>query len=250
MEQSSRIQKLSPSVAVMQPYLFPYIGYFQLIQACDIFTFYDTVSFIKGGWINRNRLSSSQGAIYLTVPCKGISSHSKICEVQIDRNNKRFRNALTTVNQLYSRAPFFNEVFPMIAHVLDQNHEDIASLAKQSVIAVSEYLGQSTHFHSASELSQDILNTSRVQRLINIVQHFGGHKYINPAGGHTLYDRHDFVKFGITLEFLKTTIRPYKTFNGDFTPSLSIIDLLMNLPKDQVREHLESYTLHSVIENS
>ena len=70
-------------LAIMQPYLFPYLGYFQLIAAVDKFVFYDDVNFIKNGWINRNRLLISGKVNYITIPLSGASSFLKINQVLV-----------------------------------------------------------------------------------------------------------------------------------------------------------------------
>ena len=73
-------------LAIMQPYFFPYIGYFQLINAVDKFVFYDDVNFIKGGWINRNRILVNGEIKFFTVPITGVSSFKKTKETRIKRD--------------------------------------------------------------------------------------------------------------------------------------------------------------------
>lgn len=100
-------------IAVMQPYLFPYIGYFQLLNAVDMFVVFDDVNFIKKGWINRNNILVNRQKYLFTVPLKDASQNKLIKEVQIadDGWQEKF---LKTVAQSYKKAEFFDEAFALI----------------------------------------------------------------------------------------------------------------------------------------
>src|SRR5690606_945429 len=127
-------------LAVMQPYLFPYIGYFQLINAVDVFVFYDDVAYIKNGWINRNRILMNGKSHYITVPCSKASYNKMIKSVQFDSRSKDYRKIVKTIKQAYVKAPFFEQVFPMMEQVFSTSSNRISALAQRSLVEVSDYL--------------------------------------------------------------------------------------------------------------
>lgn len=133
----------------MQPYFFPYIGYFQLIQAADKFVFYDDVNFIKNGWINRNRILLNSQPAYITVQLKGASSFKQINHVEFTDNREKIRK---TIEQAYKKAPYFDSAWPVINECLAFKTNLISELAIHSVIQVSKYLGISTPLKKAARI--------------------------------------------------------------------------------------------------
>jgi hypothetical protein len=214
------------SLAVMQPYFFPYIGYFQLINEVDKFVFYDDVAFIKRGWINRNRILINGVSNYITVPCNNISQNKLINEVKHALNEKEIKKLLKKLQNTYSRAPFFKDVFPLIETVFNTDSEFISDLAIESIINVSNYLNLDCEFKKSSEnYSNQDLNAA--DRLIDICKIEGVNHYVNPIGGMELYSKRYFLEQKIRLDFLESQLTVYKQFSKEFVPGLSIIDLLM-----------------------
>jgi hypothetical protein len=214
-------------VAVMQPYVFPYIGYFQLLNAVDTFIFYDDVQFIKGGWVNRNRILVNSKDLFLTLPCLNKSSNKKINEIYVNKQTKDFLNLLTTLKMAYSKAPYFNFVYPMLVQIFESNFETISQLAINSIISVCEYLDIKVNFKVSSQDFPQTFGLNRSDRLIEMCKMCGVDHYINPIGGKELYDKTYFIRQGIKLEFLKSNISKYSQFSNVFIPALSIIDVLM-----------------------
>ena len=128
----------------MQPYLFPYIGYYQLINAVDKFIVYDDVAFIKQGWINRNNILLNNQKYLFFAPVKAISSFKIISETEIDYKFDWIRKTVLTFEQAYKKAPFYKEVMPVIESVFLSKKETISQLAIESLIQVSNYLGIKT----------------------------------------------------------------------------------------------------------
>lgn len=98
-------------VGVMQPYLFPYLGYFQLVHHCDKFVFYDDVNYIKGGYVNRNNILCNSKKQLFTLPVEKASSFKKINELSFQRNPKKI---IRTIEQAYSKSTYFDEVMPLV----------------------------------------------------------------------------------------------------------------------------------------
>lgn len=226
-------------LAVMQPYLFPYTGYFQLINASDLFLIYDDVTYIKQGYINRNNILSRDGPTRFTLPVPTASSNKLICELRFSNNVAK---ALKTIEQSYSKSPYFDEVFLIIKGVLEMENRSIASVCQKSYEDIFLYLGVKKHFKKTSELEYD-RSTSARNRLITLCQKFGADCYINAPGGRKLYTKQDFAKENISLQFIDSLPSEYSQRFKKFVPNLSVIDILMNCSPSQVIEHLNRYKL-------
>jgi len=231
------------SIAVMQPYFFPYIGYFQLIKAVDTFVFYDDVDFIKNGWINRNRVLINGKPNYFTIPCKNVSSHEKIKNIKHGLDQRKKKKLLKTIKFTYSRAPHFDDVYPIMDEVLDTKTGYISEFAITSVKRCSEYLGLECTFLKSSERYNNT-GLDAADRLIDICREENASNYINAIGGMELYDKSYFKKYDINLSFLEPQEIAYDQFGDDFVPWLSMIDVMMfNAPEKIKEDILNSYKL-------
>ena len=231
------------TAAVMQPYLFPYIGYFQMINAVDVFVFYDDVNFIKGGWINRNRMLINGSEKLFTVPLKDASSFKLIREIEVNTELPAYSKLLTTIGQSYKKAPFFPDVFPMIEKVFRSQNSTIADLAMLSIQAVNDYLGITTVLKRSSVDFAQTKDLQRAERLIAICKQAGAEKYINAVGGQELYAKEYFATKGIDLKFIKSEPIDYKQFDNDFVPWLSIIDVLMFNSVEEIHKLLNKFEI-------
>lgn len=226
-------------LAVMQPYLFPYIGYFQLIYATDLFLIYDDVAYIKQGYINRNKVLSPNGPTRFTVPVPGASSNKLISDLQF---SSEVAKILKTVEQSYSKAPYFEPVFPLIKLILEYEGRSIALMCQKSYQIIFSYLGIEKQFKKTSELDYDRTASSR-DRLIGLCHKFGAGRYINAPGGKSLYAKSDFAEQGVDLKFIDSLPVKYPQGRSEFVPNLSIIDVLMSLSPVDVVSLMEQYEL-------
>jgi hypothetical protein len=231
-------------LAVMQPYFFPYLGYFQLINAVDTFVFYDDVNFIKSGWINRNRLFINDKEVFFSVPLSCISSFKKINETKIKNNEFFFwrKKFFKTLDQGYQNAPFYSDVRPIITEVLDRSKETISDLAKESVIAVLNYLDIDKSILDSANFNNSQLKS--VERILDICKRTNADEYINLIGGQKLYDPVFFEDNQIDLKFISSNPIYYEHCNKEkINPYLSIIDVLMYNSKREVQSMITEYTL-------
>ena len=227
-------------VAIMQPYFFPYIGYFQLMHAADIFVFHDDVQYIKGGWINRNRIMLNNRVDWLTMPIRSGSNYLSI-------NQRYFANESGTIDKMkrrvvaaYAKSAAFDNVSPTIFDSLDLPDANVAAFNCNSLIAMAGKLGMKCKFARSSEL--DIPTALKGQdKVIGLCRRFEADHYINPIGGVELYDPLAFADAGITLSFLRTTAPPTPTEAGP--QHLSVIDGLMHLGFKGYGELLPKYML-------
>ena len=223
----------------MQPYLFPYIGYWQLINAVDTFVIYDDVNFIKRGYINRNNILQNQKPQLFTLELIGASQNKKINEISVGNNSKKL---LKTIKQNYSKAPFFNDVFPLLEEILGNKVKNLPRFIGISLVGISKYLNINTNFLYSSDLEND-KSLKAQERLIEISKILTATDYINAIGGKELYDKEFFLKNNINLSFLKSTEIVYKQFNNEFVSNLSIIDLMMFNSKEEIQILLQKYYL-------
>lgn len=224
-------------LAIMQPYLFPYIGYYQLAAAVDKFVFYDDVNFIKNGWINRNRMLLGDQVRYLTVPLCGASPSLKIYEVPVEPRERWLRKLLESIRHAYAKAPQYAQVSALIERVLMEPLASISLLASHTVMEVCRYLEIETEFvRSSTKYGNAQLKGA--ERVIDICAREQASTYVNLPGGRALYDSAAFSARGVELAFIEPNLCPYAQFNEAFHPALSILDVLMFNSKDSVREML------------
>ena len=230
-------------VAIMQPYIFPYIGYFQLIVAVDKFIFFDDVNFIKKGWVNRNKILINNQAHLITVPLKKASQNILIKDTFISHNENWVKKLLINLENNYKKAPYFNDVYSLIKNILEKNFKTISDLAINSIIEVSNYLEINTNFEVSSQKYMDSIDLKKESRLIEICKKNNATDYINPIGGKEIYTKEYFKIKGLKLKFIEPQINEYKQFNSGFISGLSIIDVLMFNSKEEVKNMLDKYKL-------
>ncbi|MEL0168562.1 MAG: WbqC family protein [Pseudomonadaceae bacterium] len=227
------------NLAVMQPYLFPYIGYFHLIYAADLFLIYDDVHYIKQGFVNRNNVLSANGVTRFSVPVPGGSSNRLISELEFSPNVEKI---LRTIEQCYSKTPYFEPVFKIVQDTLKFEDRRIASVCQKGFNDILAYLEIDKTFRRTSELEYD-RNRPAQERLIEFCRTFGADRYINTPGGRALYTRKDFTEHGIDLRFVDPIPVEYCQGTAEFVPYLSIIDILMHCSPGETRALLTQYTL-------
>lgn len=229
-------------LGIMQPYFLPYIGYWQLLNAVDKYVIYDDVNYIKGGWINRNRILINKEIKYFTVKLNGASPNKLINEIEVSNDKIYKKKMLKTIEESYKKAPFFNIVFPIIKEIMENEEDNLAKYLKYSIEKICNYLEIKMELLLSSELEKD--NSLRGKdKVISICKKMGATEYYNAIGGQELYSFEEFKNNGIELKFLKTEEIIYKQFTNEFIPNLSILDVMMFNSKEKVKEFLENYTL-------
>ena len=197
------------SIAIMQPYVFPYIGYFQLIQAVDVFVIADDLNYIKNGFINKNFILLNNEAFRISLQLKGASQNKLINEIEVGENASKLLN---TIRETYRKAPYFDDTFPLLESILLSKEKNLARYLGNLLIKISNYLELEAIVLYSSEIDKD--NDLRFdERIMDICQSLKQDNYINATGGQSLYDKEAFLKEGIQLSFLKTKDIEYKQFN-------------------------------------
>jgi len=227
-------------LAIMQPYIFPYIGYFQLINAVDKFVVYDNIQFTKKGWINRNRILVNGKDEYFTLPLKKASDYLHVDQRKLSDTFKTERDRiLRRLQESYRKAPEFNAVYSLVESVFNTDEENLFDFIYQSLQAVCAYLDIKTEFVVSSTLPVNHELKSQ-DKVIAICKALQATQYINPAGGVELYSKDVFKQNNIELSFIRSSSFEYQQFKNEFIPWLSIIDVMMFNSKEKVGEYIQT----------
>jgi hypothetical protein len=225
-------------VAIMQPYFFPYLGYFQLMAAVDVFIVYDNIQYTKKGWINRNRLLRNGEAAVFSLPLQNASDFLEIRERSIAADFKP-EKLLNKFAGAYRHAPGFASVFPLIDEIVRYEEANLFRFLYHSIRRTCEYLDIRTQLRISSEMDVDH-GLTKQEKVLAICRAAGAATYVNSIGGVDLYSSAEFRKWDVDLKFLRSAPFEYGQFDHDFTPLLSIVDVLMFNPIETVRARLSS----------
>jgi len=229
-------------LAIMQPYFFPYIGYWQLMHAADRFVIYDDVNYIKGGWINRNRILINGKPTYITVPLHQASPYKLICETVLHPSTGWRDKLVKMVKMTYGKAPEFDGVFPLIEKVIRHDTTNLSEYMAYQLREISRYMGITTEIVMTSRC-YDNNDLSGQERIIDICKRECASSYINLSGGQSLYDPETFRDAGIDLRFIIMHPLTYKQRTKEFVPYLSIIDALMEIHPLEIIRLIDAYDL-------
>ncbi|MEA3133468.1 MAG: hypothetical protein QOG17_1314 [Gammaproteobacteria bacterium] len=220
----------------MQPYFFPYVGYFQLIAAVDLFIVYDNIQYTKNGWINRNRICRDGEAATFSLPLKGASDYLDVCERELAREFKG-EKLLNQIRGAYQRAPYFKQTFALIEKILLCGESNLFRFLHHSICRTCEYLGIQTEIRKSSSVDID-RELKKQDKVLSLCLAVGARTYVNAIGGVDLYSREAFLERSVDLKFIRAAPLEYAQFGNDFVPALSIIDVMMFNPPDAVKTYI------------
>lgn len=229
-------------LGIMQPYFFPYIGYWQLMNAVDKYVIYDDVNFIKGGWVNRNRILMNGEPKFINVKMSGSSPNKLINEIEVANDCVYKKKFLKTMENCYSKAPYYFQVINIIEDIINNEEKNLAKYLEYSIKKICEYLEINTEIIISSEINKD--NSLKAKdKVIEICKILGADEYYNSIGGQSLYSYDEFEDNGLKLNFLKTDMIEYTQFNNQFVQNLSILDVIMFNSVEQIKLMLEKYKI-------
>lgn len=226
-------------VAIMQPYFFPYVGYFQLIGAVDLFVVYDNIKYTKKGWINRNRMLQQGGDVMFSLPLRKDSDALDVRDRELAADFDRGK-LLRQLIGAYRAAPRFSEVFPMIEQAVLYEDQNLFGFLRHALICACRYLGLSTPIRVSSTIDIDHGLKSQ-EKVIALSKATGANCYVNAIGGVGLYDKDAFLEQGLDVQFIRSRPFEYPQFGAPFVPWLSIIDVLMFNSLDTVQDIVSSH---------
>jgi hypothetical protein len=237
------LKDLDMKLALMQPYFFPYLGYFDLINISDRWIVFDSVQYIQRGWINRNRiLHPKEGWQYIIVPRKKHGTQTAIKDVEVSTAPKWPRRILAQIQHYQKGAPYYGETYQLVEECLAVKESSLSRLNVAILEKVCRYLGMSFHYEYFSEM---VLELGPVEGpgdwALRIAASLGAKEYVNPPGGKTIFDPSRFQAAGIKLNIRNLPHMEYNCRGYNFVPDLSIIDVLMWNPPEKVKGYLDEH---------
>lgn len=224
---SENVYLMTKRIAIVQSNYIPWIGYFQLINSVDEFVLFDDVQFTRRDWRNRNKIKTSNGAQWLTIPVESKGNYfQKIKDVRVVDSNWR-GNHWANIKNNYNKAPFFDEIAEILnsPYHLD-NSINLSEINYQFILAINEYVGVKTKLSWSSDYH---LEDERSERLASIALQAGASTYVSGPSAKSYLDIEPFESNGLSVEWFNYgKYDAYPQLWGDFIPDLSIIDLLMN----------------------
>ena len=233
-------------LAIMQPYFLPYLGYFSLIKHTDEFILFDTVQFIRHGWIERNRiLKPSNGWQYIMVPLKKHSRETLIKDIEINNDQQWKEKILAQLQHYKKQAPYFSNVIDILNEIFSKEYATIVDLNLASLKTVCNYLGINTPIQVFSLMNIDIEPANAPDEwALNICKALGNvDEYWNPPGGQSFFNKKKYENAGINLKFHSAILTDYDQKRNVFEPGLSIIDVMMFNSVDEINKMLDNYEL-------
>lgn len=227
----------------MQPYFFPYLGYWQLLAAVDTFVLLDDVNFINRGWINRNRIAVNGLPSWLTVPLQGASQNRLIRDIDIVADDEWKKKMQRTLSASYTQAPESRRVLSLFEQWLNRADGNLSAALHSSITQISAALGIATSVVPSSSIypKNDLKGQDRI---LDICQREGASVYVNPPGGRELYDAEAFRQAGIELMFLQPDLHQNKLRTGATDGSvLSILDSMMHNPAEELADAVKRFEL-------
>jgi hypothetical protein len=234
------------SVAIQQPYFFPYLGYFALIQQTDFFVAFDPVQYIRKGWMNRNRvLKPVEGWQYLTAPMQTHAQEALISEVQVQAGAEWKVKILRQLEHYKKRAPHYAAVMSLLEKCFANEDTSLSRLNVYYLEQVCAYLGLPFRHAIFSDLNLELAPVAAPDEwALRIAQALGAKSYVNQPGGRSFFDPSKYQAAGIDLQFNDFEVLPYSQRREVFEPGLSIIDVLMFNTPAQVMELLSGAQLN------
>ena len=220
----------------MQPYFFPYMGYFQLIATVDLFIVYDNIKYTKKGWINRNRMLQNGKDVMFSLPLKHDSDKLDVCDRELAADFSCDK-LLNQFKGLYHRAPYFLQTFPLIEQIIRHQDTNLFRFLHHSIVKTCEHLGITTEIRISSgiAINHDLKNQDKVLALCTAL---GASTYVNAIGGRELYSKETFRERGVELKFIRSKPFEYPQFGDEFVPWLSIVDVMMFNSVETIKESL------------
>lgn len=229
-------------VVISQPMYFPWVGLFEQIRLADVYVHYTDVQFSKGSFVNRVQVKTDQGMTWMTVPLRQVSIGQSIDTVKINNAVDWRRKHRRLLQQAYARAPFRDDMLELVDAVFSATFETIGDLSRSSVDAVCQYFGLDENRQFVDIGSLGIQGRSS-QRVLDTVLALDGNTYVTGLGAKKYLDHEGFDTAGIQVEYMDYQMTPYEQLHGDFTPYVTVLDLIANAGRDG-HQYINSGTTH------
>lgn len=233
-------------LGIMQPYFFPYIGYFSLIKHTDQFILFDPVQFIRHGWIERNRtLKQNEGWQYIQAPLVKHDQATLIKDIKINNTTDWKGKILAQIQHYKKKSPYYFATLKVLNEIFSKEYDDIVSFNHASLLKVCEYLEINTQMDIFSDMHLEIEPVNAPDEwALNICKAIDGTtEYWNPIGGTSFFDKTKYEKAGLNIQFQQMNLEPYDQNRETFEAGLSIIDVMMFNSPEEINKMLDNYIL-------
>lgn len=232
-------------IVLMQPYFFPYIGYFTLIKHADVFVVFDIAQYIRRGWVHRNRILGFNGEpVYVNAQVVKAPQNTSINQIKLHNTDAWKQKILKKMEVYKNIAPNYQEVYQLVEECLNGPSSSLAELNVQSLIAVSDFLDLPHNIVQLSEMKIELTDIFEPDDWgLRVSQYYGAHTYINAPGGQEFYNREKYAHNGIEMLFYRTKLAPYNQKMPVFHAGLSIIDVLMFNTKEEIHQMMNDFEI-------
>jgi len=228
-------------LGIMQPYFFPYLGHFDLINCTDKWVVFDTAQYIRHGWVNRNRiLHPTRGWQYIIVPLRKHSRGTAIKDVEIVDGQDWRRRIVGQLQHYRKKAPYFKETIAFVQDCLEYESDSISRLDAHILVKTCARLNMRFDYTFFSGMNLGLPSTlGPGEWALYVAEAMGAAEYVNPLGGAELFDRHEFAKRDVALTFRSLPLYEYECKGYEFIPNLSIVDVLMWNRPEAIKAYLD-----------
>ena len=234
--------KIKPmkTVAIMQPTYFPWVGYFGMIDRVDTFIFLDSIQYAKRTWQQRNKIKTATGPIWLTVPTMSKGKHKQLInEVEIDTSRNFQASHLASIDNNYRKSPYYSEYSPALFSLLEKDHKNLSVLTTELVKWFCNELGITTSIKYSSEMQSVGI---KAELLATLCAQVDATEYVSAPGSREYLEESDsFDKRNIAINYFEYEHPKYPQLFGEFTPYMSIIDLLFNVGPESLTVIRQGY---------
>lgn len=231
-------------LSIMQPYFYPYLGYFSIIKHTNKFILLDTVQFIRHGWIERNRiLKPTGGWQYIQIPLLKHSRDTLIKDILVNNEINFDARILAQLEHYKKKAPYYYRILDLLKEIFKGTYSDIVNLDLHSLLKVCEYLDIEADIEVFSEMELSIEKVKAPDEwALNICKAIGNvSEYWNPPGGLSFFDRSKYQNEDIELKIHSIKLTEYDQKRASFERGLSMIDVMMFNSVETINEMLDNY---------
>jgi WbqC-like protein family len=228
-------------VVISQSMLFPWVGLLEQLRLADVFVHYDDVQFSKGSFVNRVQVKTPEGVRWMTVPTQGLRLGQAIRDVALAPAAAWRDRHLALLRRSFEGAPYGHDALELAAAVYRDTHENLASLARASTIALARYFGllDGRRLVDVETLG---IGGSGSPRVLDVVRALQGTVYVTGHGASRYLDHDAFARAGVAVQYMQYERTPYPQLHGAFTPYVSGLDLVANCGPAG-RQHIHSGTV-------
>jgi hypothetical protein len=220
-------------VVISQPMFFPWVGFFEQIKLSDIYVHYNDVQYSKGGFTNRVQVKSPEGIKWLTVPLKNLHLGQVINQVEVNNQQNWRDNHFDLLKRSYEMAPYYSEMLKLVETVYSRDWLLLDDLSQATLHAVCDYFD---FFRDRNFICINDLNVGGAssERVLATTLKLGADTYITGHGASKYLNHGIFEDAGVRVEYMNYQKKPYPQLYGEFTPYVSILDLIANVGKEGV----------------